>query len=395
MITQNISLDGLFIGDVLNSNIENKTVNVYISKLMSGNPSDKETNNVKEDQIKIIGYDKYSRNIKSKNYITCRPFDIDTSLPDTGSKVFIYFVDGNINYPLWIKFNPDGEYINKIAENNEIFKVSLGEKELGINKGDIVEFNLTSDKAISERKDGVKEIGLGYKSGLSFSKSKPIDKTAKLWFDTDRNAFYKIKNDNLYELIDEEKFKGIESALRDSLKTIIFVNEFPDSVEQYPEGTIFIRSDKTGYTFYNEISSEITSTEFDGYVYFKPNNQLIKITERGSEIITGAKVVTYEYYEATTSDNEIKKAKVPSKILKDIRYTSKKEENLFGSLNIGPFKFILEYDNNSNSLNGSVIFTKDIPNGKEIDGITVYQEYKKFNLSFIEEINETENKTEN
>lgn len=119
------NLDGTFIATVVSQDQLTRELEVYIPKLMPG-ISEQQKNNLKirtnlgNNNIKI----KYNENIELGSTFLAKAKDLDEPLPKTGSKVEIKFLEGNIRWAYWDKFNPNGDY-NVIDEEKYEFLYSL------------------------------------------------------------------------------------------------------------------------------------------------------------------------------------------------------------------------------------------------------------------------------
>lgn len=131
------TFDGDFIGIVYGYNIIDRTLDVFIPKLMPAIPENRRDissmTNMGNRTIDI----QYNHDITTASTITVMATDIDEPLPKIGSRVFIEFLDGNPNMGYWRKWNSKGDYeVIDEEKYSKLFNVKIGDKEFKIDNDD-------------------------------------------------------------------------------------------------------------------------------------------------------------------------------------------------------------------------------------------------------------------
>lgn len=156
------SFEGSFIGTVVGYDTATREVDVFIPKLMPGIPDGqkniKTKTNLGNNSIKI----KYNANITLSSSIRVKAENADDPLPNIGSKVSIYFLEGQFRWGYWKKFNPNGDYeVIEEEKYAKLYTIRIGEKEVLVEEEDSVEIELPDgfDVILTEdRKNKVKHF---------------------------------------------------------------------------------------------------------------------------------------------------------------------------------------------------------------------------------------------
>jgi len=140
------NLGGFFIGTVHSYNISTRELEVFIPKLMpmvpEGQPDITVMTNL-GNNIKNREDLKYSNRITTTSTFTVRAKRADVPLPDIGSKVLIYFIEGDIDLGIWEPLNVNFDY-NVIEEEKypRLFNFKIGGHQVQVNTDDLVNIEL-------------------------------------------------------------------------------------------------------------------------------------------------------------------------------------------------------------------------------------------------------------
>ena len=132
-----INYNEVFIGTVMDYNLDTRECAVYIPKIMAtlyeGYKYTKEefTNN---GLILPTFKNKMSTKVKKANYIWVHAIDNKQPIPAVGSKVYITFIEGNPEYPIWWKFNPFNyqDYVAEEERHLPIFALNINDTIINV-----------------------------------------------------------------------------------------------------------------------------------------------------------------------------------------------------------------------------------------------------------------------
>lgn len=132
----------LYIGTVYSINVNTREIEVYIPKLMpaiaeGGKSVEYMTNLGSSNSMNTINY---SEHVTIKNTMKVSAYDLEEPMPKVGSKVAVYFLEGNIRFPYWKKFNMHGEY--KVIDEEKYPRrayLQIGDKTVQIDNDDLIQ----------------------------------------------------------------------------------------------------------------------------------------------------------------------------------------------------------------------------------------------------------------
>ena len=132
----------LYIGTAYGINVDTREIEVYIPKLMpaiaeGGKSIEYMTNLGSSNNMNTINY---SERVTVKNTIKASAYDLDEPMPKVGSKVAVYFLEGNIRFPYWKKFNMHGEY--EVIDEEKYPRrayLQIGGKTVQIDNDDLIQ----------------------------------------------------------------------------------------------------------------------------------------------------------------------------------------------------------------------------------------------------------------
>lgn len=150
----------LYIGTVYNINVDTREIEVYIPKLMpaiaeGGKSVEYMTNLGSSNNMTTINH---SEHVTVKNTMKVSAYDLDEPMPKVGSKVAIYFLEGNIRFPYWKKFNMHGEYdvIDEEKYPRRAY-LQIGEKTVQIDNDDLIQIVLPDNyDVVLEKSEKIK-----------------------------------------------------------------------------------------------------------------------------------------------------------------------------------------------------------------------------------------------
>jgi len=230
-----------YIGRVLGYNKSNRTVDVYLPRLMTGlNGTEIHKNKLQlnKNNIVNIGDLNLSDYIVKSNVLNVKPEDYSESLPDVNSLVII---NSYLQNPLdftYRKFNPNNDY-NVIEEEKypKQYSLTIGTKSIDVNYLDNIIINIPDDyKIILKENDKTKTIDIiennDIENSLSFIKESVLTLNS--------NMNYLIKNeketvkdtiDGIYNMIDLVTSDHYDLNLLNSTKETIKTQILKDSNE--------------------------------------------------------------------------------------------------------------------------------------------------------------------
>lgn len=143
------NLNQSFIGIVKGYDLEARTVDVFIPKLMPTVPEGREDittmTNLSSNNINIS----YNSNITQTSTITARAKDMDLAIPEIDSRVTIEFLDGIATECFWDKWNINGDY--QVIEEEKYpkqFSFRLNDKQIDVNLDDEIVINFPNIEKI-------------------------------------------------------------------------------------------------------------------------------------------------------------------------------------------------------------------------------------------------------
>lgn len=210
-----------YIGTVMGIDIVNRKCNVYIPKLMMGLPGNLVINNeypVKTENIINIKNLNIATSLTKTNIIEVQSYDIDEPMPEIGSLVLVYFLEGNPKYGYWEKFNPYGKY--KVIESErypKIFTLEIGEKKIQVNQDDYIKIDIPKEyEVIFVESEKTKLIKIhNDDNSVSISELQSIVNN----LNNNLNSIKQEKIDDLEKLISEEKttIETMKSSISETL----------------------------------------------------------------------------------------------------------------------------------------------------------------------------------
>jgi len=162
-------LHDYFIATVKGYNELTRELDVFIPKLMPAVPNGQESISILTN-LSNQSFDnlKYNQKINTKSTIKVKAENVNEPLPDIGSHVLIYFIDGNMHMGCWKKFNQNGDY--NIIENEKYenyYSLTIGNKKISVSKDDDIVIELPeSFESVIVNDDKTKTIIIREKSNI-------------------------------------------------------------------------------------------------------------------------------------------------------------------------------------------------------------------------------------
>lgn len=278
-----------FIGTVLGYDVKERTLDVYLPKLMPALPSGKIRNaQFQTSNLNINGYNEYKPTVTGRNTIKAYPAAAKAKLPAVNSKVAIFFIDANPKRPIWYAFDPfnDLEVIEE-EKYSKLFKIGVNGSPIQISEEDQVNFELEETAVVL--RNG-KDVTVKLTDEKNYVRSRLMPKTPEpglMWFNETNEKLYIYKNDRFHKVLDENDLKGVHEYIKQSTKTINPVTSFTELTANnyfklngfyYAEDILYMTNDKNYFQPYTEIDTLPDRIKYDGVYYLKPKNKLLQAT---------------------------------------------------------------------------------------------------------------------
>jgi len=208
-------LANIFIGTVMDINISTRMVAVFVPKLMPGIIGGKSFSSLISTTLnnpKITGLKEVNTSIRLRNSLWVKSSFYKTPMPKIGSKVAIFFIDGNLRLGHWYPFDSNNNYeIIDEEKHPPLFKFSINNKNIIINENDDVKitFPETFSLVYDEKNDKTKTYSLFQKENYIISDTLPINPSpGLLWCNpsSENVEFNVFINDSFKRLFFEEQF---------------------------------------------------------------------------------------------------------------------------------------------------------------------------------------------
>lgn len=314
----NYDLSFVFIGTVLGYDVKERTLDVYLPKLMPSLPSGKIRNvQFQTSSLNITGYNEYKPTITARNTIKAYPHSAKSKIPAINSKVVVYFIDANPKRPIWTIFDPFNS-LDIIDEEkySKLFNININGTPIEISEEDSINFEL-DDKAVILKND--KDITVKLSNDKNYIQSRIMPKNPNnglLWFNESNNKLYLYKNDKFHKVLDESDLKGVHEYIKQSTKTINPVTSFTNLTSDnysklngfyYLDDILYMTNDKNYFQPYTEIDDLPIRMRYEGIYYLKPKNKLLQavnsLNNDGTAIETKYSVLSGYQRVISTADN--------------------------------------------------------------------------------------------
>ena len=215
-----------YIGTVMEIDKGTRKCKVYIPKLMMGLPENIIINNnypVKTENIINIENLNISTSLTKTNIIEVQSYDIDEPMPEIGSLVLVYFLEGNPKYGYWEKFNPYGKY--EVIESErypKVFTLEIGDKKVQIDQDDYIKIDVPKEYEVvfvQSGKTKLIKIQNNNDEALNISELQAIVNN----LNNNLNSIKQEKIETIEELISEQKtaVETIKASISDTLYTSV------------------------------------------------------------------------------------------------------------------------------------------------------------------------------
>jgi len=221
-------LNDYFIGTVLEININSREVAAFIPRLMpaiAGGKSYSATI-VTSTNPKISGLD-YTPTLRIRNSIWLQPWDYKEPMPKVGSKIAVYFLDGNPKLGYWILFNPNNNYeVIDEEKYKNIFRLNISGRNISVLEEDTVSINFPeSFNLVYNENQKTKTFSLTQKENYVISIDRPINPFQGLiWYNPEINEIRLFTDGEFKKFILEDEYALLQTeaaTLRTYLETYI------------------------------------------------------------------------------------------------------------------------------------------------------------------------------
>jgi len=276
-----------FIADVLNIDFVNRRLAVYIPKFMPGVAGNQEISATIQtsNNPNISGLQSFNTVIKTKNSIWVYPWDFNEPLPKIGSKVSVFFFEGNPKSGYWEPFNPNNNY-EVIDEEKfpKLLNLSFADSSIQIDTDDIVEIVFPDNYTSVLNQDGKnKKIELFDEKNYVIQTVQPEDTfDGLMWFNPENQEAYIFKNAEFKKIIFEEdlqylyqQVEAISRTLEDQVLSsrLLFASSLSKILDPIEGQIVAIDSTRSenGFFKYTILESEET-LEKEGYYFLEYAN---------------------------------------------------------------------------------------------------------------------------
>ena len=296
------SFNGFFVGDVLEIERETRRVAVYMPKLMPGIGGDSQiSSSVSTASGTGVTGLNFSETVRVRNSVWVKPYDFDEALPSVGSKVIVFFIDGNPKLGYWDKFNPDADY--QVIDEDKypgLLTLRFAGSSVPVNKDDQLTIDFPSDfSSVFTQEGKSKRVEVFKRENYVISAEQPSEPfNGMLWFNTSDESVYLYARGRFSKLITRDdvsdlysEVERISSFLESTLEfwtsgRLAFLPSFSaiaSTIKSPVENQIVVidpNSDDEAFYKYTSLESEAPLTE-DGYYFLEYANLVI---ERSLEI---------------------------------------------------------------------------------------------------------------
>jgi hypothetical protein len=306
----NINFMGYFVGEVLEIEQPTRKLSVYFPKLMPGiGGVEGVSSSVQTTTNPNVGGLSYSETLRVRNSIWVSPYDFSQPLPSIGSKVLVFFVDGNPKQGFWDKFNPNNSY-SVIDEERfpNLFTMRVANSDVRVNSEDSVSIVFPEEFSSVYNEDGKsKRVELFRRENYVVSPSRPDNPfPGQIWFNTSEDGLFVFRGASYSRVItsDEisklyEEVDRITAFLEDTLEfwttgRLVFLPRFSSissEIKAPVENQIVaIDPSVTDDTFYKftKLDSE-QEIEANGFYFLAYENRFIRYLDGITSVLKAYK----------------------------------------------------------------------------------------------------------
>jgi len=187
-----------FIGMVLDFDITTRKIAAHIPKLMPAITSESAYSlSAPTSTNANINNTEFSPTIKTRNSFWVSAWNVDSPMPKVGSKIAIFFIDGNPKTGYWVPFNANGLYdVIDEEKYRELYTMQVGDRQIIINEQDKVQFTIpNSVNVVYNEENKTKRINLIFTENYIISDSQPIVPfDGMMWYNSDSGVLSVYKN---------------------------------------------------------------------------------------------------------------------------------------------------------------------------------------------------------
>jgi hypothetical protein len=306
------NFNNYFIADVLNIDFNNRRLAVYIPKLMPGVAGNQEISAVIQtsNNPNVSGLQSFNTVINTKNSIWVFPWDFNEPLPKIGSKVAVFFLEGNPKTGYWQLFNPNNNY-EVIDEEKfpKLLNLSFANSSIQVDTDDSVEIIFPDNYTSVLNQNGKnKKIELFDEKNYVIQTVQPENPfDGLMWFNPDNQEAYIYKNAGFKKIIFEEDLQylyeqvgAISRTLEDQVLSsrLLFASSLSRILDPIEGQIVAIDSTRSenGFFKYTILESEETLTK-EGYYFLQYANLMKQYVFENEITLKAYKYVDGKWFE--------------------------------------------------------------------------------------------------
>jgi hypothetical protein len=221
---------GYFIGEVLEIDRTTRRLSVYISKFMTGIAGDQQVStSIQTTTVQNIEGVNYNTSIRIRNSMWVLPWDYNEPLPKIGSKVIVFFIEGNPKLGFWDRFNPNNNY-EVIDEERypKLIGLTIGDKELIVNSEDTLNIVLPENTEIVYNEESKeKTVRILGDNKYVLSEQRPENPyPGMMWFDSKNQILYVYRGSEFEKVYTETELLVLIKLQQDS------IDDLTDALEE-------------------------------------------------------------------------------------------------------------------------------------------------------------------
>jgi hypothetical protein len=293
----NFNFTGYFVGEVLDFDRQSRRVSVYMPKLMPGIGGDSQFSSQTQTSSNpnVSGLN-YGQTVRVRNSMWVEPYDFEEPLPALGSKVLVFFIDGNPKSGYWDRFNPNNDY-QVIDEEKypNLFTLRFSGSTVPLRKDDVLAIDFPEDFSSVLTQDGKsKRVQVFKRENYVISSERPEEPfPGMLWFNTSDEGVYAFSAGKFSRLLTSDdvadlygEVDRISSFLEETLEfwttgRLMFLPSFSSiasTIKSPVKNQIVIIDpaiEDDAFYKYSSLESEAALTE-DGYYFLEYANLVIE-----------------------------------------------------------------------------------------------------------------------
>jgi hypothetical protein len=306
------NFNNYFVADVLNIDFTNRRLAVYIPKLMPGVAGNQEISAQIQtsNNPNVSGLQSFNNVISTKNSIWVFPWDFKEPLPKIGSKVAVFFLEGNPKTGYWQLFNPNNNY-EVIDEEKfpKLLNLSFASSNIQLDTDDSIEIVFPeSYSSVLNQNGKTKKIELFDERNYVIQTVQPDNPfDGLMWFNPENQEVYVYRNAQFKKVIFEEDLQYLYEQVEILSRTLedqvlssrlLFASSLSRIVDPIEGQIVVIDSTKSenGFFKYTILESEETLQK-EGYYFLKYANLMKQYVFENEITLKAYKYVDGKWFE--------------------------------------------------------------------------------------------------